>query len=213
MRRRPAYCRNVGKPLTKAPKLFLRDTGLLHHLLNNGSAEELDAHPARGASWEGFVAEDILRRERVARPGSQGCFWRTLTGAEIDPLLDRGDARVAIEIKPGRGGAPPLRVLREALPDVGGAARLDRRSGAGHGAVRARNRADRVQRGGRRHAVTRPVPSRIRASRPSGRSSSGAKPPQWRFLRCGLRRERVAACPARPFRKGARRDRRGGGRH
>ncbi len=120
MRRRPAYFRNVGKRLTKAPKLFLRDTGLLHHLLNNGSAEELDAHPARGASWEGFVAEDILRRERVARPGSRGCFWRTLTGAEIDLLLDHGDARVAIEIKRGRGGAPrTLRVLREALPDVG----------------------------------------------------------------------------------------------
>ena len=119
VRRLPPYFRNVGKRLTKAPKLLLRDTGLLHHLLNIGSAEELDAHPARGASWEGFVAEDILRRERVARPGSQGCFWRTLAGAEIDLLLDRGDARVAIEIKAGRGGAPrTLRVLREALPDV-----------------------------------------------------------------------------------------------
>jgi predicted AAA+ superfamily ATPase len=119
VRRLPPYFRNVGKRLTKAPKLFLRDSGLLHHLLNIGSAEELDAHPARGASWEGFVAGDILRRERVARPGTQGCFWRTLAGAEIDLLLDRGDTRVAIEIKAGRGGAPrTLRVLREALPDV-----------------------------------------------------------------------------------------------
>ena len=120
VRRLPPYFRNVGKRLTKAPKLFLRDTGLLHHLLNIGSAEELDAHPARGASWEGFVTEDILRRERIARPGSQGYFWRTQAGAEIDLLLDRDDARVAIEIKAGRGGAPrTLRVLREALPDVG----------------------------------------------------------------------------------------------
>ncbi|HVC10318.1 MAG TPA: ATP-binding protein [Burkholderiales bacterium] len=120
VRRLPPYFRNVGKRLTKAPKLFLRDTGLLHHLLNIGSAEELDAHPTRGASWEGFVTEDILRRERIARPGSQGYFWRTQAGAEIDLLLDRGDARVAIEIKAGRGGAPrTLRVLREALPDVG----------------------------------------------------------------------------------------------
>ncbi len=119
VRRLPPYFRNVGKRLTKAPKLFLRDTGLLHHLLNIGSAGELDAHPARGASWEGFVAEDILRRERVARPGSQGCFWRTLAGAEIDLLLDRGDARVAIEIKAGRGDAPRIvRALRAALPDV-----------------------------------------------------------------------------------------------
>jgi len=120
VRRLPPYFRNVGKRLTKAPKLFLRDTGLLHHLLNIGSTEDLDAHPARGASWEGFVAEDILRRERVARPGTQGCFWRTLAGAEIDLLLDRGDARVAIEIKAGRGDAPrTVRSLREALPDVG----------------------------------------------------------------------------------------------
>jgi len=120
VRRLPPYFRNVGKRLTKAPKLFLRDTGLLHHLLNIGSTEDLDAHPARGASWEGFVAEDILRRERVARPGTQGCFWRTLAGAEIDLLLDRGDARVAIEIKAGRGDAPrAVRALREALPDVG----------------------------------------------------------------------------------------------
>jgi predicted AAA+ superfamily ATPase len=120
VRRLPPYFRNVGKRLTKAPKLFLRDTGLLHHLLNIGSAEELDAHPARGASWEGFVAEDILRRERVARPASQAYFWRTLAGAEIDLLLDRGDARVAIEIKAGHGSAPrAVRSLRDATPDVG----------------------------------------------------------------------------------------------
>jgi len=120
LRRLPPYFRNVGKRLTKAPKLFLRDTGLLHHLLNIGSAEELDAHPARGASWEGFVVEDILRRERVARPASQAFFWRTLAGAEIDLLLERGDTRVAIEIKAGHGGAPrAVRSLREAAPDVG----------------------------------------------------------------------------------------------
>ncbi|MEO8717645.1 MAG: ATP-binding protein [Burkholderiales bacterium] len=119
VRRLPPYFRNVGKRLTKAPKLFMRDTGLLHHLLNIGSADELDAHPARGASWEGFVAEDILRRERIARPASQGYFWRTLAGAEIDLLLDRGEARVAIEIKAGRGDAPrAVRSLRDALQDV-----------------------------------------------------------------------------------------------
>lgn len=119
VRRLPPHFRNVGKRPTKAPKLFLRDTGLLHHLLNMGSAEELDAHPVRGASWEGFVVEDILRRERVAHPASQGCFWRTLAGAEIDLLLDRGGARVAVEIKAGRGDAPrAVRSLREALADV-----------------------------------------------------------------------------------------------
>ena len=120
VRRLRPYFRNVGKRLTKAPKIFVRDTGLLHHLLNVGSLEELDAHPSRGASWEGFVAEDLLRRERVARPASQSWFWRTQAGAEIDLLLDRGGERVAVEVKAGRGGAPrTLRTLREAMPDAG----------------------------------------------------------------------------------------------
>jgi len=119
VRRLRPYFRNVGKRLTKAPKVFLRDTGLLHHLLNIGTLDELDVHPARGASWEGFVAEDILRRERVARPASQAWFWRTQAGAEIDLLLDRGETRVAVEIKAGRAGAPrALRSLRDAMPDV-----------------------------------------------------------------------------------------------
>jgi len=119
LRRLRPYFRNVGKRLTKAPKLFLRDTGLLHHLLNIATHDELQAHPSLGASWEGFVAEDILRRERVARPDAQNWFWRTQAGAEIDLLLDRGDARVAVEIKAGHGGTSrAVRSLREALADV-----------------------------------------------------------------------------------------------
>lgn len=120
VRRLAPWFRNVGKRLTKSPKVYLRDTGLLHHLLGIDSHAGLDAHPARGASWEGFVIEDILRRERVARPDdSHPWFWRTAAGAEIDLLLDRGSSRVAVEIKAGRAGdARALRVLREALPDV-----------------------------------------------------------------------------------------------
>jgi predicted AAA+ superfamily ATPase len=120
VRRLAPWFRNVGKRLTKSPKVYLRDTGLLHHLLGIGSDAELDAHPARGASWEGFVIEDILRRERVARPDeSRPWFWRTAAGAEVDLLLDRGNSRVAVEIKAGRAGdARALRVLREALTDV-----------------------------------------------------------------------------------------------
>jgi len=74
VRRLAPYFRNVGKRLTKAPKIYLRDTGLLHHLLNIGSEDELSTHPSRGASWEGVVIEDLLRRERVAHPGSQAWF-------------------------------------------------------------------------------------------------------------------------------------------
>lgn len=120
IRRLSPYFRNVGKRLTRAPKVYVRDTGLLHHLLNISSAEELFNHPSRGASWEGFVIEDIARRERIAHPHSQPYFWRTAAGAEVDLLLDRGNERVAIEIKAGRGDdARVVRTLREALPDIG----------------------------------------------------------------------------------------------
>ncbi len=119
VRRLPPLFRNVGKRLTKSPKLFLRDSGLLHHLLNIGSHEELANHPVRGASWEGFVIEDILRRERWAHPTSQAYFWRTAAGAEVDLVLDRGHERVAVEVKAGRGDqARAVRVLRDALPDI-----------------------------------------------------------------------------------------------
>ncbi|MEO7852629.1 MAG: ATP-binding protein, partial [Rubrivivax sp.] len=119
LRRLPPYFRNIGKRLTKSPKVYLRDSGLLHHLLNISSAEELASHPSRGASWEGFVIEDVLRRERLVRPTTQAYFWRTAVGAEIDLLLDRGNERIAVEIKAGRGDdARAVRTLREAMPDV-----------------------------------------------------------------------------------------------
>ena len=119
VRRLQPYFRNIGKRLTKSPKVYLRDSGLLHHLLNISTADELFNHPSRGASWEGFVIEDVLRRERLIHRFSQPFFWRTAAGAEIDLLLDRGDERIAIEIKAGRGDdARAVRVLHEALPDV-----------------------------------------------------------------------------------------------
>jgi len=122
LRRLPPYFRNVGKRLTKAPKVYLRDTGLLHHLRNIHTADDLAAHPSRGASWEGFVIEDVLRRERVANATTQPYFWRTAAGAEIDLVLDRGGERVAVEVKVGRGNdARAVRALREAMPDVGAA--------------------------------------------------------------------------------------------
>lgn len=118
IRRLAPYFRNVGKRLTKSPKVYLRDSGLLHHLLNITTHDALASHPARGASWEGFALEDVLRRERVAHSGAQPYFWRTAAGAEIDLLIDRGSARVALEFKIGRGAdARAIRILREAMPD------------------------------------------------------------------------------------------------
>jgi predicted AAA+ superfamily ATPase len=119
VRRLRPYFRNVGKRLTKAPKVYLRDSGLLHHLLNISTERDLSDHPSRGASWEGFVIEDVLRREALTHPATQGYFWRTAAGAEIDLVLDRGHERVAVEVKSGRGDdARALRTLREAMPDV-----------------------------------------------------------------------------------------------
>lgn len=113
------YFRNVGKRLVKAAKVYLRDTGLLHHLLDVSTHEQLESHPVRGASWETFVIEDVLRREQLAHPGSGAYFWRTSAGAEVDLVIERGDRRIALEIKTV-GAAQPrvVRGLEAALLDL-----------------------------------------------------------------------------------------------
>jgi predicted AAA+ superfamily ATPase len=119
LRRLPPYFRNVGKRLVKAPKVYLRDSGLLHHLLNLGTLDEVRNHPVHGASWETFVLEDVIRRERLRHPHAQFFFWRTADGAEIDLVVERGSARVAVEIKAGRGDQiHAARVLARAMHDV-----------------------------------------------------------------------------------------------
>lgn len=119
LRRLPPYFRNVGKRLVKAPKLYLRDTGLLHHLLNIDSLEGLDSHPIRGASWETFVLEDLLRREALAYPHGVAHFWRTAGGAEVDLLVERGVDLHAVEIKTARATSPYLaRGLRAIMDDT-----------------------------------------------------------------------------------------------
>ena len=119
VQRLPPYFRNVGKRLTKSPKIYLRDTGLLHHLLNIDSMEELESHPILGASWETFVIEDIRRREKLLRPHSQFYFWRTAAGSELDLIVERGSKRFAIEVKAGRGAKGTLaRTLEQAALDV-----------------------------------------------------------------------------------------------
>jgi predicted AAA+ superfamily ATPase len=120
IRRLPPYFRNIRKRLVKSPRVFIRDTGLLHHLLNIPTARDLDNHPQRGASWEGFVIEDIIRRERLAHPFTQFYFWRTATGQEADLILDRGNQRIAIEIKANSATNPhDARKLEGILDDIG----------------------------------------------------------------------------------------------
>jgi uncharacterized protein len=86
---------NLGKRQVKSPKVYVRDSGLLHTLLGIASATDLDRHPKLGASWEGFVIEQLLA---VARP-PQAYYWRTQTGAELDLLLPQGPRRLGVEIK------------------------------------------------------------------------------------------------------------------
>jgi uncharacterized protein len=120
VRRLPPYFRNIGKRLTKSPKIYLRDSGLLHHLLNISTYEELLHHPALGRSWEGYVMEEIIRREKVVRPHTQFFFWRTAVGAEADLVIDRGGVPLAIEIKCGAlERSVEARRFAATLPDIG----------------------------------------------------------------------------------------------
>ena len=93
---------NVGKRLVKSPKVYVRDTGLLHALLSINTARELEGHPKVGASWEGFVIEQLLS----LRVQKQAYYWRTQAGAELDLLLFIKGRRVGIEIK--RADAPTM---------------------------------------------------------------------------------------------------------
>ncbi len=99
LRRLQPFHANVGKRLVKSPKVYVRDSGLLHALLNIQSYDALSGHPIVGASWEGFVLENLLT---VAPPLTHASFYRTTAGAEIDLLLELpGNERWAIEVKLG----------------------------------------------------------------------------------------------------------------
>ncbi len=120
IRRLPPFFRNIGKRLVKSPRVYLRDTGLLHHLLNIGTPEELDVNPVRGMSWEGFVVEDLICRELLRSPVTQISFWRTSAGQEADLVFDRGNERIAIEVKANSGTNPhDARKLEVMLDDIG----------------------------------------------------------------------------------------------
>jgi len=93
---------NVGKRQVKSPKVYFRDSGLLHALLGIRGADALATHPRSGASWEGFAMEQVLR---LARP-DEAWFWATHNGAELDLLITRGSRRVGVEFK--RSDAPSL---------------------------------------------------------------------------------------------------------
>lgn len=104
---------NLGKRQVKAPKIYFRDTGLLHALMSVKTLPALLAHPQSGASWEGFALEQVLR---IARP-DQAYFWATHQGAELDLLMFKGNQRVGVEFK--RADAPRVTPsMRIAMNDL-----------------------------------------------------------------------------------------------
>ena len=104
VRRLPPWHRNVGKRLVKLPKVFVRDSGLVHALLGLGNKEQLLGHPVVGPSWESFVLETLLV---LAPRGTEANFYRTAAGAEIDLVLTLPGGKLwAVEIK--RSSAPKL---------------------------------------------------------------------------------------------------------
>jgi len=104
---------NLGKRQVKAPKVYFRDTGLLHALMNIQTHTQLINHPQSGASWEGFALEQMIR---LAKPDA-AYFWATHQGAELDLLMFKGSQRIGVEFK--RTDTPKLTPsMRVALHDL-----------------------------------------------------------------------------------------------
>jgi hypothetical protein len=108
------YETNLKKRLIKSPKIYLRDTGLLHALLGIEDHNDLLGHPVYGASWEGFVMENILS----LLPDWAASFYRSSSGSEIDLILEKGKRRIVVECKvstspiPNRGFWNAMKDLR-----------------------------------------------------------------------------------------------------
>jgi len=95
--RLPPWHANIGKREVKAPKVYVADTGLLHSLLSIGNRDALLAHPKCGASWEGFMLREVIRRTGAKR--GEVFFWGVHAGAELDLLILQDGRRMGFEIK------------------------------------------------------------------------------------------------------------------
>lgn len=120
VRRLPAWHGNVGKRLVRAPKVYVRDSGLVHALLGLADLDAILSHPVAGASWEGFVVEQLL----AAAPEAEASFYRTSHGAEADLVLTLRNGEVwVVEIK--RSSAPTVsKGFHLAAADVGASRKL-----------------------------------------------------------------------------------------
>ena len=113
VRQLPPWFENLGKRQVKAPKVYVRDSGLLHALLGIGNRRDLEHHPKVGASWEGYAVEEVLK---ALRP-DDAYYWATHNGAEIDLVLFKNGRRIGVECK--RADAPTFTPsMRTALVDL-----------------------------------------------------------------------------------------------
>jgi predicted AAA+ superfamily ATPase len=112
----PPWFENLGKRQVKSPKVYLTDPGLLHSQLGLTTANDLAGHPKVGASWEGFLLQQVVRR--LGARTEECFFWATQSGAELDLLVVRGKRRLGFEFK--RTDAPTVTPsMRIALKDLG----------------------------------------------------------------------------------------------
>jgi hypothetical protein len=117
LRQLPPWFENLGKRQVKAPKVYVRDSGLLHTLLGINIRRDLEGHPKVGASWEGYAVEEILKAQRP----DKAYYWATHQGAELDLLMFKHGRRIGVECK--RSAAPTLTPsMRIAMTDL----KLDR---------------------------------------------------------------------------------------
>ncbi len=122
VRRLEPWTPNLTKRLVKSPKIYVRDSGIVHALLGLRGSEQLLGHPVAGASWEGFVIENLIA---AARPGINAYFYRSSQGAEIDLLLEIRSGEVwAIEVKRSLANPRPAKGFYIACDDVKAARRI-----------------------------------------------------------------------------------------
>ena len=113
LRQLPPWFENLGKRQVKAPKIYIRDSGLLHALLGITTRRDLEHHPKVGASWEGYAVEEVLK----ALNPDDAYYWATHNGAELDLLLFKNGRRIGVECK--RTDAPTMTPsMRIALEDL-----------------------------------------------------------------------------------------------
>lgn len=113
LRQLQPWFQNISKRQVKAPKVYVRDSGLLHALLGIANRRDLESHPKVGASWEGYAVEEVIKSFRP----DEAYFWATHSGAELDLLLFKNGRRIGVECK--RADAPTLTPsMRIALSDL-----------------------------------------------------------------------------------------------